>query len=621
MPSSPPPPLSLAKAIASHRALGRLKEAHRKALAGQFECASASTGDVLLAQSQLHTRTALILAGTVDMRDPDLKLSVRLQAGDMFGFGCVPHHQLPNWQASAASDCDIAWLAPEQLTALCQAHRELGYFFPSFSPSEAQVPLAAANGDAVNLLSTPLRSLVKREPITLAPGKSIREAAQLMREKRISSLLLIENGALCGLVTDRDLRNRVVADGFDIDRPVSDIATREPFTMDARSPAFEALILMARHNIHHVPVTDGKKMVGMITATSLTEQHNTSVVYLAGDIYQQSSVEGLVTVSTRIKLMQQQLAAADASAYNTGHIITAITDAITVRLIQLAQAQLGEPPIDYLWVAAGSQARSEQTAKSDQDNCMVLDDSYDEAIHGEYFRQLSRYVCDGLAACGYIHCPGEMMAMTDTWRQPRKRWAQYFSKWVNKPEPKALMLTCVFFDLRAIHGRAGLLDSLRHEVLQRTKGNSLFLAHMVGNALKHRPPLGLFGSISLIRGGDNPGTIDLKHTGIVPIVDLARVYALAGAVEAVNTHDRLVVASQAGEVTEQSARDLRDALEFLASLRITHQAHQMARGQAPDNFLSLDELSHFERSHLKEAFSVVQTLQGVLGQRYQGGRF
>ena len=181
------------------------------------------------------------------------------------------------------------------------------------------------------------------------------------------------------------------------------------------------------------------------------------------------------------------------------------------------------------------------------------------------------------------------------------------------------MLTCVFFDLRAIHGKAELLDTLRADVLRRTKGNSLFLAHMVSNALKHRPPLGMFGNISLIRGGEHAGTIDLKHTGIVPIVDLARVYALSNGVGAVNTQDRLEASGQSGEISAKGARDLRDALEFLAGVRIAHQARQMQHGLAPDNFLALDELSNFERSQLKEAFGVVQTLQGVLGNRYQGG--
>lgn len=473
----------------------------------------------------------------------------------------------------------------------------------------------------LNLLTTPLQALIKRPPVTLAPSASIRTAAELMRAQRVSSLMLVEQAQLFGLVTDSDLRNRVVAQGLDIERPVSEIATLSPMTVDADSPAFEALLLMARHNIHHVPVMSGERIVGMLTATDLTAQRSTSPVFLAKDIYKQTTLEGLVHISQRIKRLQQHLAAASASAYSTGHIITAMTDAFTKQLIQLAEAQLGPAPIDYAWVAAGSQARSEQTAKSDQDNCLVLDDSFDEATHGAYFNAFSRFVCDGLDACGYVHCPGDMMAMTDTWRQPRQRWADYFKQWIHTPEQKALMLTCVFFDLRVIHGQAALVDTLRHDVLQQTKGNSLFLAYMVSNALKHRPPIGLFGRLVTQRGGDHAGTIDLKHNGIVPLVDLARVYALAGGITAANTADRLAQASDAGEVSAQGAHDLRDAFEFLAKLRITHQALQISRGEAPDNFLALKELSNFERSHLKDAFAVVKTLQDVLGQRYQSGRF
>jgi CBS domain-containing protein len=298
-------------------------------------------------------------------------------------------------------------------------------------------------------------------------------------------------------------------------------------------------------------------------------------------------------------------------------MITAITDAITSRLLQLAEMQLGPAPVDYVWVAAGSQARNEQTAKSDQDNCMVLDNRFDEAQHGTYFRALAQFVCDGLDACGYIYCPGEMMAMTDTWRQPQRRWAEYFARWTSVPDPKALMLTCVFFDLRAVHGSSALLDDLRRDVLGRTKGNTLFLAHMVANALQHQPPLGVFKGISAIRSGEHKGTIDLKHTGVVPIVDLARVYALAGGHEAVNTHDRLVSAAGDASVSEQSARDLRDALEFIASTRIQHQARQIAASQPPDHHLPLDDISNFERSQLKDAFNVVHSLQNVIGQRYR----
>jgi len=491
--------------------------------------------------------------------------------------------------------------------------------------TEAEAALAPASPRSIDphvgLIATPVRSLLLRDPVTLPPTATIRAAAELMRDQHVSSVMIVEQDHLFGIVTDRDLRNRVIAAGVETDRPILEIATVAPLTIDLRATAFDALLLMARQNVHHVPVIDGTRVAGMITATDLTEQHSTSAVFLAGEIYEQSSVEGLQRVSGLIRRLQRNLAAADATAYASGHVITAITDALTTRLLQLAEAQLGPPPVDYAWVAAGSQARNEQTAKSDQDNCLILDDAYDENEHGEYFKALGRFVCSGLDACGYIFCPGEMMAMTDTWRQPQQRWKQYFRRWIDEPEPKALMLTCVFFDLRLVYGNASLLDDLRRDVLKRTQGNSIFLAYMVGNALSRQPPLGMFGKITTARSGEHRGTVDLKHRGIVPIVDLARVYALAGGHDAVNTHERLEVAAQSREVSEQSAHDLRGALEFLAVTRIRHQVRQIDAGLPADSFLSLKELSNFERTQLKDAFTIVQTLQTVLGQRHQAGRF
>jgi CBS domain-containing protein len=482
-------------------------------------------------------------------------------------------------------------------------------------------PPSDATDTAPDILATPLRALIQRAPVALPATASIRDAAQLMSEQRVSSVLIVEQGVLFGLVTDRDLRNRVVATGIDTQRPVMDVATLAPVCADVEGMAFDALLLMARHNVHHMPVLDGQRVVGMLTANDLTEHNSGSAVYMAGEIHKQTTIEGLQKAVAKVPQLQQSLAAAGASAYGTGHIITTITDAVTTRLLHLAESQLGPPPVDYAWVAAGSQARSEQTAKTDQDNALVLDDSYDEARHGEYFKAFSRQVCDGLHACGYVHCPGDMMAMNDAWRLPRRRWADLFARWIDEPDPKSLMLTCVFFDMRAVHGRSELLGTLRRDVLERTRKQSIFLAYMVGNALSHQPPLGMFNQLTLLRSGEHKGTVDLKHNGIVPIVDLARVCALGGGDESVNTHDRLLHAASGGILSENSSRDLRDALEFLAATRIRHQARQMAQGQPPDNFLSPTEVSNFERSQLKDAFRVVKTLQEVLGQRFQAGRF
>jgi CBS domain-containing protein len=361
------------------------------------------------------------------------------------------------------------------------------------------------------------------------------------------------------------------------------------------------------------------RWMGMLTTSDLMRQQSTSPVHLARDIHRHSTLEGLVGIGQQVKALQNHLSAANTSAYNTGHIITAITDALTCRLIALAEAELGSPPVPYVWVAAGSQGRCEQTAKSDQDNCMILDDAYQPLMHGDYFKTLARRVCDGLAACGYVHCPGEMMAMTDTWRQPQSIWRQYFQRWTENPEPKALMLITVFFDLRAVHGEFELLDALRRDVLAHTPQKSLFLAHVVNNAQRQRPPLNLFGQIASSHSGAHAGTVDLKNHAITPIVDLARICALEAGLLEVNTCDRIEKASKLGELSEPSSRDLRDAFEFVSSLRIAHQTLCMQRGLAPDNHLHLQELSNFERHHLRDAFSVIQSLQDVWAQRYPSG--
>ena len=608
------PAIDLQTRLLGHPLFKRLGERACAEWAGHFQTEVVAVGQPGATGAQLRERLVLVLEGRMQLSLVDAAGGgFDLTPGLLYGAGAAPYGDPSGWQLRAVERSTLAWLPAAELAALYNAHPLAATFLAPLDPSTS----TTAGDPHLSLTATPVRSLLRRPPVTLPPTATIVQAAQTMRDHRVSSVLLIEQGHLFGLVTDRDLRNRALAAGLDPSLPVLEIATVAPMTIDINRPAFEALLLMARFNIHHVPVLDGQRVAGMVTATDVTEQHSTSAVYLAGEIHKQSRVEDLVLAAGKVKALQRSLAAAAASAHSTGHIITTITDAITARLLHLAEAQLGPAPVDYAWVAAGSQARSEQTAKSDQDNCLVLDDRYDPVLHGDYFKRLANFVNDGLHACGYVYCPGEMMARTDEWRQPQRRWAEYFRRWTDEPEPKALMLTCVFFDLRLVAGQAALLDDLRRDVLRKTRDNRIFLAYMVGNALLHRPPLSMFGGISTVRAGEVRDAVDLKHSGIVPIVDLARIYALAGGHEAVNTHERLMLAAQGGEISEQSARDLRDALEFMAGLRIQHQARQIESGAAVDNLLSLSELSNFERGQLKNAFGVVQTLQSVLTQRYR----
>jgi CBS domain-containing protein len=302
-----------------------------------------------------------------------------------------------------------------------------------------------------------------------------------------------------------------------------------------------------------------------------------------------------------------------------GAAVSDVADAVTIRLLDLAHARFGPPPVRYAWVAAGSQGRRELTAGSDQDNALVLDDSYDPERHGEYFRALGAYVCDGLDACGYVYCPGEMMAATERWRQPLAVWHEYFREWIIAPQPKALMLASVFFDFRVISGAVDLFDEMHEAVLDLSRRNTIFLAYLAQNAMSRRPPIGFFGNLQLAHGGEHGGTLDLKINGVTPIVEMARVHALSIGLPNVNTFERLEALGTTGVISPSGARDLLDALDFIGTLRMRHQVRMADEGLRPDNHASPEELAPEERQHLKAAFKSVKIMQSAMEAKYRHG--
>lgn len=176
------------------------------------------------------------------------------------------------------------------------------------------------------------------------------------------------------------------------------------------------------------------------------------------------------------------------------------------------------------------------------------------------------------------------------------------------------MLASVMFDLRAIGGDTSLFDGLQSDTLKAAASNSIFTAHMARNSLTHQTPLGLLRGFATIRSGENRNTIDMKLNGVVPVVDLGRMYALKGTVKAVNTRARLQAALGAKIVSASGGRDLMDAYDLVAQTRLEHQARLIKKGKTPDNFLPPDTLSDFDRSHLRDAFVVIKTMQSALMQ-------
>ena len=562
---------------------------------------------------------SLVRNGAVELRAETGELLARLGEGDLLGYRASAHELAKNHHYVALEDALLYRMPASVVDRLCDEHSQIAWFLAPAGAGRLRDAVRhhdEASDSPLNLTDTRLGDLLGRDPIHLPPTASIRRAAEVMSEEKISSMLVVEEGVLFGVLTDRDLRLRVIAAGLDYDSPLSEVMTMAPVTATVDTNAYDALLMMARHRIHHLPVVDGNHIAGVVTASDFIERHTTSSVYLAADIHRQDTVETLAEVAGRLPLLVQNLAAAGASAERTQRIVTGIADALAIRLLELAELKFGSPPVDYAWVVAGSQARGEFTIASDQDNALILDDAYDAARDGAYFEALARFVCDGLAACGQPHCPGDVMATNPEWREPLSNWQARFAHWIDNPDPTALMHGCTFFDIRHVYGDAALTATLRSSLLERTRGNTIFLSHLTGNALTRQPPLGFFRNFVLSGGRDETGVLDLKHAGVVPIVELARVYALAGGIDEVNTRERLKTAGTTDELSESGARDLGDALTFLSDTRFRHQARQLEAGIEPDSLVAPDSLSRFERGHLKDAFAIVRTMQRSLAQRF-----
>lgn len=597
--------------------LNKLEKQDLNQLAHALEISYSQKGQTLLNIGENNYTLFLIRSGALAVYDKDEQLTGQHSAGEWVGYKSALGDGEVTMGVRAVEDTLIYRIPANLLNQLMKKYAFMAEYFSQ--QKHLRIRSATQDirqaGDTV-LVTTPVLELVHGQPLLVEVTDSIREVAKAMSSAGYTVALVMQQHVLVGIVTDRAYCTKVVAKELSVDQPVSQIMTAKPLTIDARRPGSEALLMMAQYNIRHIPVLDDGVVKGVVTATDLIRQQSHNSIYLINEIHRAGDLEELVALAKQIPNTLLSLVENSLAAYDIGNLVSSIGEAIVQRMIKFAQDELGQAPVGFAWIIAGSMARNEQTAVSDQDNGLILSDDYVEAEHGSYFEKLSNIVCDGLNECGYVYCPGNVMASNPKWRQPQKVWKKYFEKWINQPEPKALMYASIFFDLRCAYGDETLLQSVREDMLSKTKSNEIFLANLTANALHFKPPIGLFRNFVMEDNGHEEKALDMKKRGVVPITDLARVFALSAGLSEINTQDRLEAASKAGVLSKEGMSDLRDALEFIATVRLQHQSLQSKRAEEVDNYVSPEILSPLERRHLKDAFDVVRLMQDILKQRY-----
>jgi len=446
-------------------------------------------------------------------------------------------------------------------------------------------------------------NLMSRKPISCAMDVSIKKCAEIMMRSEQDAILITgPNEEFLGIVTDHDLRNRVIAKNFDLSQAVYGIMTSPLVTIPTNALMFEAMIALEENQLTHLGITDHSGVInGLISHHELLHVQQNTTSFLMQMIKQATHPDDLIKYSQKTIPMVLALEQSGAKTRNITRIITAVTDALTEGFIEMGIEALGEPPVNFAFISMGSEGRGEQTLATDQDNGIIFEDVNpdQESAVREYFMKLGKLVNDWLHQSGYQLCDGNVMAQNKKWNQPLSKWKILISSWVKEPSPQSVMDASIFFDFRYVSGDEGLVDELQNFSKAKFKNETALFYHLAQEALKFKP------------ASASSGKIDLKKV-IFPLTNFARIYSLSNGIVARNTFTRLNQISSLAITNPEIREQIINAYDFLMMLRFKAQLSSIEQNQEPTNMVDISKLGELEQNRLKKVLSVVSDTQAKL---------
>lgn len=608
----------------------RLSEQLLDSVASSVEISYFRAGSLILSYKQSIDSLYYIRSGAVETYRHNNELYNRLGEGDIFGQLGLLHNHLVRYPASAIEDTLIYLIPDAVFQQLCDEDDNFADFVElSGSRLKATVEQSQREND---MMVTRVRSLISRLPVTIEESATVEQAAQRMTEQQVPAILLLaaadetdplaysdnegQYWTITGILTDQDFRMRVLAQGGSAQTRLSEIKQGELISIQSDETVYEAMLAMLRNNVDHLPILHRRRPVGVVQLADIVRYETHNSLYLVSNIFHQNNVKGLAQLMPEVRAAFIRLVDEGATSQMIGSALSTIGRSLTRRLLELAEDELGPPPVPYCLMVNGSMGRDDQSITTDQDNALVLSDAFIPEQHDAYFAELAKRLSDGLAACGYPYCTGGIMATNQKWRQPLSVWKNYFEEWITRPDPERLLHSSIFFDLDAAYGEESYVEILQDLIVTRASRNKRFLGALARNALGRTPPLGFFRTFVMEKDGKQNNTINLKRRGTAPMVDVIRVHALAAGSRAQNSFERLDDIEKAASLPAGQVEKLRYALEFIAMVRIRHQAHDLRLEREADNNIEPENVSDSERHHLKDAFQVLSNAQKYLRFHY-----
>lgn len=562
----------------------------------------------------------IIRTGVMEQRKTNGVLRAKLGPEDLFGFTFLEKDVAgitDSYDAIAAESALLYLIPHEDLQQLLTDHPEYKEHFASQAQIRLQNALNVVWSDnEKGVFVRKVSEVATSSPAIVSSDMTIQQVAHEMRNVLRTSTAVIKNkGRIVGIITDRDMTKRVIADGVSTDRPIHEVMTKSPLTVGPNDLVLRAASLMTQNNIRTLPVVSGHKVHGLLTTYDMVQKNRVQAMFLIDTMKRVNTVEEMAGLTQQRQAIFEALVEGKARPEVIGQVMALIYDAYNRRLIQLAEDKFGPAPCKFAWIVAGSHARNEIHITSDQDNALVIDDSA-TAEDMEYFRVMADFVCQSLAECGFTLCPGNFMASNPKWLQKISTWKSYYKKWATVPDQDTLLNASVFLETRCIAGENSFQDKLQEHLYKLIAQNPNFLATLINDAVNVSPPLGIFNNLVLEKGGENSNTLNIKKYAITLVVDLARIYGISVGCTSTNTEERFRFAHKKRVLSKDAFKNIIGAYRFICQLRFAHQFEALKRGEEPNNHIDPSSFGSFERTHLKDAFRIIANLQDAAKLRF-----
>lgn len=463
--------------------------------------------------------------------------------------------------------------------------------------------------------------------ITGLPMDKVSSVANKMTENNVSSVVIIAfNGKPVGIITEKDLVSKVLATPApNLDLKAHEIMSPELITVSPDDFSYQALLMMTKHNIQHVVVTDKSEVLrGIVTVKDLIRTSNSGTISIVKQIEHQDTIEGLAALVRDIDQVGLALLAERALASEICALTNELYERITRKVILIAENEMiangwGAPPLRYCFINMGSAGRKEQFTRTDQDNGIIFEDSLNETAENaaNYFLALGKRIVSGLEVCGFKRCTGGVMADNPQWCLPLSLWKNNIKNWVDNLDPKDIRNMTIFLDYRHLYGDTMLFENLKEYSTRLFQNAQHALLFMAEDDLKHRVPLNLFRQIITVKKGRDHNKLNLKNAVIVHLVDCLRLFSLREGIWETNSFERIYNLRDRKIFKDDDAEYIEAAYESLLMFRIRDAFAKMKEGRVPDNMIRLKSLSKKELALLKESMLIVSRLQSLTSHAFR----